>query len=153
MTVYFENFSRLNLPAITINKNNNNFLFIIDTGSDSSILHRGLYYKFGIKNKEVAKGLTIESSGIGGAIEKKGILATTDFKIASHQFKESFVVRDLSTLVKEFKRDYDISISGILGITFLYKYNITLDFKYLNLNINLKDQNDVIFCNKEERII
>lgn len=122
---FADTMGRLKLPIVSFTNNGQTFKFLIDTGAtlsvvDSNILDKLDYSKLDIKGN---------AYGIDGNIVNVDYVAMT----LSHddiKFVEQFQVMRLDAFDNLRETD-NIDLAGILGGTFLKRYNFVVDYKEL----------------------
>jgi predicted aspartyl protease len=130
--VPFHNFDVVDVPYISVDINGKSYNFIVDTGSgvsiiDSSLLNKG--FKYSRVNKEV------NVSGIEGNNHTMSAV-NIDFSINNKKVNEDFYVHDCEEMFGNFETLYNITISGLLGSSFLNKYKGIIDFDKLTIRIS-----------------
>lgn len=119
------------LPTITLHADSKPFTFVIDTGSNSSVLDKKVVQELG-KTPEVLPDHSIVGiAGTLGHVESVKQTFTNDIFV----FEHTFLVSNLSALIDAIYEDGKIKIHGILGTDFLTKYRCHLDFKKKRLHL------------------
>lgn len=118
-----ESMDLVNLPVVTFENNGNKYNFIVDTGANDSIINESCenIVVTPQKTKNVVQGIIGDN--------KKCHTVTIEFSYKNVTFKTMFNVVDLKELFDTIKKDYGVTIHGILGTNFLDKYNYIIDFK------------------------
>ena len=118
------------LPIITFKNNNRKVNFMLDTGSNNSII-----------SVETAKELKKEPSGDMNTIlsisnEKlSGEGYTITFYYKDYKFTDVFFIADIGKVFERLKERTGVQVHGILGVDFFRKYNYVLDFDELKAYI------------------
>lgn len=115
----------LNLPIVTLTNNGQTFKFLIDTGAtlsviDSVVLDKLEYLKLDTQGN---------AYGIDGNIVKVSY-ARIELTHENTKFTDEFQIMRLDAFDNLRETD-NIDLAGILGSTFLNKYNFTIDFNKL----------------------
>ena len=124
----------LSLPIINLTNNNKVFNFIVDTGATISIVDSNV-----LNNFEYDKMNTIgDAYGIDG---NKVPVSYVKMKLGLEgvSFMEAFQVMRMPAF-DNIKQTEGFDIAGILGSTFLDRYNFILDFKELVMYTNSKSK-------------
>lgn len=122
---FADTMGRLKLPIVSLTNNGQTFKFLIDTGAtlsviDSNILDKLNYSKLDIKGN---------AYGIDGNIVNVDYVAMT-LSHGDTKFVEQFQVMRLDAFDNLRETD-NIDLAGILGGTFLKRYNFVVDYKEL----------------------
>lgn len=111
------------LPVITFHQGKVRLNFMLDTGSNKNIIDRSIASK--IENIPI-KGKT-SIMGFNGQKE-----TATNIKVEiAHKdkvFESTFQVLNMSAPFGEIKKEFGVTIHGILGNTFMQKYKYILNF-------------------------
>lgn len=122
----------LGLPTITLKSEQKPFIFVIDTGSNSSHLDKAAANLLRKVPKDVIPA--IPTSGITGQLSSEGRI-TPIFTSDIFSFEYPLLITDLSNIIREIKEAGGPEIHGILGTDFLSKYRCHLDFKKNRLHL------------------
>lgn len=117
----------LHLPIITIENNGNKFNFLLDTGSNYSIINQD---SLPLVEHQIIEGATGEVYGMEGNVIKISY-AHIAFKAGNIDFNDNFQVIDMSGAFSQLKETHNVEVIGILGSNFFARYNFVLDFKHL----------------------
>jgi len=113
----------VNLPVVTFENNGNKYNFIIDTGANDSIIN------------EFCEDIVVTPNDVKNTVQgiigdnKKCHTVIIEFSYKNTKFETIFNVVNLKELFDTIKKDYGVTIHGILGTNFLDKYNYVIDFK------------------------
>lgn len=114
------------LPVITFYNNDKKLNFLLDTGSNNSVINAPL-----VDNLEHTKGscdiATIGMGGILNTAEVCNMRLTYNGRI----FEDEFTIMDMSSQFDTVKQDSGVQLHGILGSKFFEKYRYVLDFSNL----------------------
>lgn len=118
-----ESMDLVNLPVVTFENNGNKYNFIVDTGANDSIINESC--------EDIVVTPNDAKNTVQGIIgdNKKCHTVIIEFSYKNAKFETIFNVVDLKELFNTIKRDYGVTIHGILGTNFLDKYNYIIDFK------------------------
>jgi len=129
---YFgESLSKTGHPLIRLYHNGKPYLLLIDTGATHNVIDSRVIGEF---NKKFMRKDSILVSGINsnnsGAFETYRIR----FDDKNNSFTDDFLAMDLSDTFSDAESEMNESVVGILGVGFLSKYALTLDFKQNTVN-------------------
>jgi hypothetical protein len=111
------------LPVITLFQNNKKFNFLLDTGSEGSVLnsiHLNNVENTPIKDKQML------IYGVGGTVEAFYVSATFT---KNQDYDIEFMVADISEALNTVKSETGVTIHGIIGNNFFEKYKYVIDYK------------------------
>ena len=114
------------LPIVTFKQGENKFNFILDTGAFSSIINSEILDKLQyteIEGKSVGYGV----DGIEHHMDRVGIVLTYKDK----NYSDVFRVLDMTTSFDALKRDYGVTVHGLLSSAFFERYKYILNYKEL----------------------
>lgn len=109
------------MPIIKLSQNNKEFNFIIDTGSNYSVLNAKWLKDFTYR-KLIGSG---NVEGIGGPQEASYVEVI--FEQSGKTYNDVFQVLDVP-LLDAIGEEANIEIAGLLGNSFLSKYDVKLDY-------------------------
>ena len=111
------------LPVITFHQGKVRLNFMLDTGSNKNIIDKAIISR--IETIPI-KGKT----SIMGFNGQKEVATNVKVRIAHKNkvFESTFQVLDMSTPFGEIKKEFGVTIHGILGNTFMQKYKYILNF-------------------------
>lgn len=121
-----ESMDLTDLPVITLYQEDKKFNFLLDTGSNDSIISKPASKS--IKGTYVKCKTTID--GLGRSEVTKACATTLTYKENSFDM-ECLVSEDITSTFNEIKKVSGVHIHGILGTKFLQKYKYILDFDEL----------------------
>lgn len=112
------------LPMIVLYQNNTKFHFVLDTGSDACVVHKGLLDKLEhTKYEEI-----VDNMGINGDSTQAG-WANSTFYNGNFKYNFDYQVLDISQVRDAVKEDKGVIIDGLIGTDFLTKYKYLIDFE------------------------
>ena len=114
------------LPVVTFYNNGKKVNFLLDTGSNNSIINEK-----DLKELNYEKhNYSINTFGMEGkAIESSICSMTIEYK--NNEFTNEFTILDMSEAFNRIKSESGVTINGILGSKFFEKYKYVLDFAEL----------------------
>lgn len=125
------------LPVMTLKNNNQWFYFIVDTGSNISMLSEIFYNK--IKVEKEACDPNLMTTGIGGTVTytRECIAKFEDIKGTCYNINFS-ISPQLNGVASAIKDAVNIEIAGLIGTDFLYTNGYIVDFNSLSLKRKIK---------------
>lgn len=114
------------LPIVTFRQGENKFNFVLDTGAYSSIIDSRVLDKLQyteLEGKSVGYGI----DGKEHHMDKVGIVLTYKDK----DYSDAFRVLDMSASFDAFKRDYGVTVHGLLSSAFFERYKYVLNYNEL----------------------
>ncbi len=113
------------LPMMSFQNNGKMLNFLVDSGSSNSLIDKSVLedYEYEILDSS----LTVYGmDGIKSTCKKCKMNFTNS---ENKEFEETFTIQDMSAAFGYLKKEGDIMIHGILGISFFSKYKYIIDFK------------------------
>ena len=122
---FSDTLSKLELPIVSLTNNNQSFNFLVDTGANYSVIDELVLDKLSYVSTEEAGSVY----GVDGAVIP---IVYVDIELCHGdvKFTDSFQAIRVHAF-DNIKNTYGIEIAGILGSSFLKRYNFTIDFKDL----------------------
>lgn len=138
-----ETLDLVEVPVATFKfKDNNDKLFkmsfVIDTGASTSFISKDSIDKVGDKYKdffEFKEEICSANKSVSGSEAY-----SVRFFYDSSVFITNFTVMDIDSIISYVKREYGITISGVIGSEFFNKESADIDFKYYKLRLNGKKE-------------
>lgn len=136
-----ETLDLVEVPVATFKfKDNNDKLFkmsfVIDTGASTSFISKDSIDKVGEKYKDFFE-FKEEICSATNSMSGSDAYSVTFFYDNS-VFITNFTVMDIDSVINYVKREYGITISGVIGSEFFNKESADIDFKYYKLRLNGK---------------
>lgn len=121
-----ETMNLTDLPIITFYNNGRKLNFILDTGSNRSVLNirelgNCVYQKLNSTNE------LLGMDGIPREVENISLILSYN----KREYAEVFQAVDISSALDSYKKESGVNVHGILGNTFFLKYRYILDFNDL----------------------
>ena len=114
------------LPIVTFKQGENKFNFVLDTGAFSSIIDSRVLEKLKyteLEGKSVGYGI----DGKAHTMNRVGIVLTYKDK----DYSDAFRVLDMSASFDSLKRDYGVTVHGLLSSSFFERYKYVLNYNEL----------------------
>lgn len=128
--------ARIPLIGIFCKEISEPLIFIVDTGSNASLMFPNAYTRLNESIKILDK--KNELMGVGG-IKDETTMSEVSFHIGETNFNHQFELFDSTDVVESFSKSTQIKIHGIIGTDFLIKHNVSLDYSTFEMKIhNLK---------------
>lgn len=114
-------------PIIEATLNGKKAYFLLDTGSDITMLSKHDDKKYGFKllvrdENHAALGIGGKTAGMTSAYQVRLELGTT-------RINTRYLAHDLSAIAQAIEKDTGLSISGIIGSDAMKRYGIIIDYK------------------------
>lgn len=114
------------LPIVTFKQGENKFNFILDTGAFSSIIDSRVLEKLQYTELE-GKSIGYGIDGKEHSMSRVGIVLTYKDK----DYSDAFRVLDMSASFDALKRDYGVTVHGLLSSSFFERYKYVLNYNEL----------------------
>lgn len=114
------------LPIVTFRQGEGKFNFILDTGAFSSIIDSRVLDKLQYTELE-GKSIGYGIDGKKHSMSRVGITLTYKDK----DYSDAFRVLDMSTSFDSLKRDYGVTVHGLLSSSFFERYKYVLNYNEL----------------------
>lgn len=128
-------------PIVEVRLNGKTAYFLIDTGSDISMLHKGDSQKYGftlISRKEKS----LNAVGVGGKTSDFHATYHVQLELGSTRIVTRYLAYDLSSIVDGIYNNTGIQIAGIIGSDVMKRYGIVIDYKNRQMGIPTKTAKD-----------
>ena len=114
-------------PVIEVTLNGKKAYFLIDTGSDITILNARdtKKYGFGIVKRAFENHSLV---GMGGSVSSIYSTYDVELKVGSSRVMNRYLAHDLSRVVKRLEEKISIRISGIIGSDLMKRYGFVIDY-------------------------
>ena len=125
-----------NQPIIKGQINGRRAYFLVDTGSDITMLNLMDAKKYGFKiSKSRLNGYVV--SGLQSQI-KDFVLhtCTTELLLGETRIKRNYKVFDLSHIIESIRVDTGIRINGIIGSDLMKRYHFLIDYQAKEIRLN-----------------
>jgi hypothetical protein len=121
------------VPIIEVHLNGKTAYFVLDSGSDVSLLHLGEVenYQF-YRQKRASKSIVGASGGKQPLFEASQI----ELQIGHQPLKTMYYTTDLSSIVESLSNSTGFTISGIIGMDLMRKYGFEIDYGNQELSLN-----------------
>lgn len=125
---FMESMNLVNLPVVTFFQGDKRFNFLLDTGSNRSVIDKGV-----LKNIKHTITNNPELSNIMGM---DGILHQTQSCEITLYYKDreytyEYIVQDMKEAFASIKQSSGVTLHGIIGSSFFNKFKYVLDFDEL----------------------
>lgn len=118
-------------PIIQATLNGKKAYFLLDTGSNITILNLPDRSKFGF----LLKRTNMEAIGLGGRAGKLYRAINVELVLGSTKIKARYLAYDMSAIVKNIHKSTRINISGIIGSEVMKQYGVVIDYKKRQVGI------------------
>lgn len=114
------------LPVVTFYQGDKRFNFLLDTGSNNSIIDSSIIKQIKHKKSE----LTSTLMGMeGNPIDVPVCTITLYFNDKAYTY--DYLIQDMSSAFGSIKKETGVNINGIIGSSFFNKFRYVLDFAEL----------------------
>ena len=113
------------LPIVTFKQGDKDITFLIDSGSNQNVINKEAL-EF-IEHEVIETKDRITLSGLNAAPTEVS-LCSVKFQNDGKEYKQTFLVTDLSGPMKGIKDDHGLTVYGMLGSPFLEEYKVILDY-------------------------
>ena len=120
------------LVTLTLTAGPENFLFVVDTGSNVSHISKESVTRF--PNADKVKETEQETTGLEGTTYSVGEVSQC-LSSGMFTFSHTYLITDLSKIAKVLEDSGGFRVDGILGTDFLQKFRCHLDFKKNRLHM------------------
>ena len=120
---FIESINLTGLPIITFHNNGHPVNMVLDTGSNVCIINKNVLTDFKYEVGEEHVGVI----GLNGEAEA-GDTVILPLTYKDWEFDFECWATDLSEMVSSMKKEYGVTIHGLLGTGFFQKYKYILDF-------------------------
>ncbi len=123
----FENMFNYNdaMPVVKLNVGSKKANFIIDTGSQISIIDDD-FYLANMNNFNYVENCRKDIMTVGGTVSSGLIIASTFLNDSIPVF---FYITDINSIQKNVFTNTGCNVQGIIGCDFLYENKVIIDFK------------------------
>ncbi len=113
------------VPIVKVTLNGKTAYFILDSGSDVSLLHlhQAAVFQFSHK-KRVSKSIIGASGGRQPLFEASQV----ELQIGQQSLQALYYATDLSTIVESISNSTGIIITGIMGMDLMRRYSFEIDY-------------------------
>jgi hypothetical protein len=113
------------LPIVTFKQGDKDITFLIDSGSNRNVINKeALAF---IEHEVIESKDKITLSGLNASPTEVS-LCSIKFSNDGKEYKQTFLVTDLSAPMKGIKEDHGLTVYGMLGSPFLEEYKVILDY-------------------------
>lgn len=123
--------SQVSMPIVNMDVNGQNVKFILDTGSEMTIVGRKFYYA----NKDaftVTNKMMFSASTINGVMTDSAYTALVQID----SVPTNVVIMDIQDLIRNTYTSTGQIINGIIGADYLYNNNAVIDFGACTMKVN-----------------
>jgi len=123
------------VPIIKVQLNGETAYFILDSGSDVSLLNteEASHFDFSLSNR-APKGI----KGFSGERQAVHKVSEANVQLNDYKLQVEFYATDLTHLVKSLLARTEIKVTGIIGMDLMRAYGFEIDYgnKILHLDLN-----------------
>ena len=120
-------------PIVEATLNGKKAYFLLDTGSDMTILHKDDKEKYGFQT--LLAGEQHDAVGIGGFTSAITSAFDVHLELGSTRIMTHFLSYDLSDIIQYTLKGSGIKINGIIGSDAMKRYGIVIDYQNKKMGI------------------
>ena len=113
------------VPIIEVQLNGLPAYFILDSGSDISVLNLADADRYLFTTKQIA---TRDLKGFSGGRQGIFSVKSAELVLSSYQINSSFYTTDLDHLVQTLEKSTSITVNGIIGLDIMKEYGFEIDY-------------------------
>lgn len=125
---YIKIFNLYRKPIVEVMLNGQKAYFLLDTGSDITMLNKDEKNKYGFK-LYIRENENHAAVGIGGKTAGLTSIYQVHLKLGSTRIVTNYLAYDLSAIVRAIDQSTGVKISGIIGSDAMKRYGIIIDYK------------------------
>lgn len=130
----------LSLPVVYFNWRDTPLFFIVDTGASESLLHEEVFNeKINPFLKSLVKEETVHLLGITGKTTHSVKICSLELIYKNLKFNSDFKIINLKDSIQHINEQSGIECAGVIGLNFLRKYKMKLNFKQNTLIVAKHD--------------
>ena len=115
------------LPVVTLYQGDKRFNFLLDTGSNDSIIDKNIINEI---EHSVIEGLQSNLIGLEGNLQKTEI-CSIELSYKDEKYKHEYLICDMKDAFGHIKKTSGVTLHGIIGSKFFNKFRYVLDFAEL----------------------
>ncbi|MEQ9438278.1 MAG: retropepsin-like aspartic protease [Cyclobacteriaceae bacterium] len=125
-------------PIVRGEMNGKTAYFLLDTGSDVSLINTGDAEKYGFSyiTNNGLKGYQL--AGLGASTNELFNIYNIDLRLGSQKIKAIFIAYDLSNIIRSLNTNTPIRINGIIGSKALRKHGFVIDYDLKEVKMKLR---------------
>lgn len=131
---YIKIFNLHRKPIVEATLNGQKAYFLLDTGSDITMLNKDEKNKYGFK-LHIRENENHAAVGIGGKTTELTSIYQVHLKLGSTRIVTRYLAYDMSAIVQAIDRNSGVKISGIIGSDTMKRYGIIIDYKNREVGI------------------
>jgi hypothetical protein len=134
---YIKIFNLYRKPIVEATLNGQKAYFLLDTGSDITMLNKEERNKYGYK-LYARENENHAAVGIGGKTAALTSIYRVHLKLGSTRIVTKYLAYDMSDLVRAIDQSTGVKISGIIGSDAMKRYGVIIDYKKRVVGIPIK---------------
>ncbi|WPP53275.1 aspartyl protease family protein [Catalinimonas niigatensis] len=113
-------------PIVQVELNGKKAYFLLDTGSDLTVMHEDIadFYNFNIKEMVIP----LKVAGVDGSTGGMNRASNIELKLGELSILTPYFSYDLSSVIKYIQSKTFLTISGIIGSDVMVKYGFVIDY-------------------------
>nr|DAW35351.1 MAG TPA: hypothetical protein [Caudoviricetes sp.] len=125
---FMESMNLIGLPVVTFFQGDKRFNFLLDTGSNRSIIDANILPQ--LKHGDIIK-TNNSLTGLGGTYEGLRMCSISFYYKDKEYPYDEYLIQDMKAVFDSIKEESGVKLHGILGATFFNKFKYILDFNKL----------------------
>ena len=125
---FMESMNLIGLPIVTFFQGDKKFNFLLDTGSNRSIIDENILPQ--IKHGDIRK-TNSSLTGLGGTYENLCMCSLSFYYKDKEYSYDEYLIQDMKCAFDSIKKESGVNLHGILGAGFFNKFKYILDFNKL----------------------
>ena len=114
------------LPVVTFRQGDKKINFLLDTGSNNSVIDSNILKSIDHKMLDVETNIL----GLEGNAQKTGV-CTIKMSYKDKEYEYPYVIQDMSAAFDSIKKETGVTVNGMLGSKFFNEFKYVLDFDEL----------------------
>lgn len=125
---FMESMNLIGLPIVTFFQGDKKFNFLLDTGSNRSIIDKNILSQ--VKHGDIIK-TNSSLTGLGGTYDDLYMCSISFYYKDREYSYDEYLIQDMKAVFDSIKEESGVKLHGILGATFFNKFKYILDFNNL----------------------
>ena len=124
-------------PIVRGKMNGKTAYFLLDTGSDVSLINMGDAKRYGFRYRTRRDRRGYQLSGLGKSTRELIDVYDMDLQLGAQQINGIFLAYDLSNIIQSLNADSYVKINGIIGSRVLRRHGFVIDYDLKEVKMKL----------------
>lgn len=124
-------------PIVKGTMNGKKAYFLLDTGSDITLLNIGDAKKYGFEYRNRSDLRDYQLSGLGKSTTELLGIYNIDLQLGSQKIKDIFIAYDISNIIYSLSSSASVEINGIIGSKALRRHGFVIDYDLKEVRMKL----------------